>query len=370
MFANGTIGGSGYNFNITFFNDTEINMVDDPCTSPYGHHLICMNDWENINNSRSRIDNGIIVTDKWILTSATACLNIYNNPWNEYFIRAGTHNLTAFENGSIIKDYHIFSNENQNQDGGCNQNDDYCMIELETPLVISEDIQAIGFQHFTPIASTTMPMDFTTSWDSTGNPEFTSTAITTTTSTTSTTTTIPANDRRKRQAAPTTTTTTTTTPTTTTPTTTTSTTTTPSTTSTKATRAPATTTMLTTTTRGSTDVFAKCWISAWSDNNLRTYKVDIDPTNYCYPYYPTEHTPLRKHKEAHFKKRMKANKKARDKKANSKPHSFIEDVMDLLGLNNYGERTHICLDKLRLVSLVNRLYRLASHDLNILESLM
>ena len=103
MFANGTIGGSGYNFDITFFNESEISMVNDPCSSPYGHHLICMTDWENINDSRSRIDNGIIVTDKWILTSATVCLNIYNNPWNDYFIRAGTHNLTEFENGSIIQ---------------------------------------------------------------------------------------------------------------------------------------------------------------------------------------------------------------------------------------------------------------------------
>ena len=146
MFANGTIGGSGYNFNITFFNDTEINMVEDPCTSPYGHHLICMTDWEN--DSTTRIDNGIIVTDKWILTSATVCLNIYNNPWNDYFVRAGAHNLTEFENGSVIKDYHIFSKENQDQDQECNQNDDYCMIELETPLVISENIKAIGFQNF------------------------------------------------------------------------------------------------------------------------------------------------------------------------------------------------------------------------------
>ena len=365
MFANGTIGGSGYNFDITFFNESEISMVNDPCSSPYGHHLICMTDWENINDSRSRIDNGIIVTDKWILTSATVCLNIYNNPWNDYFVRAGTHNLTDFENGSIIKDYHIFSNANQNQERGCNQNDDYCMIELETPLLISENIQAIGFQHFTQhfttttttIASTTMPIDFTTSWDSTGYPEFTSTVITTTTSTT---TTIPANDRRKRQAAPTTTTTTPTT-TTTTPTTTTTNTSTYATTTirttTTSTRAPTTTTtrgtpttIPTTTTRSSTDVFAKCWISAWSDNHLRTYKVDIDPTNYCYPYYPSEHTPFRKHKEAHLKKRMKANKKAGHKRANSSTHSIIDDIMDLQGLNYYGERTHICLDKLRHVS--------------------
>ena len=83
MFANGTIGGSGYNFDITFFNESEISMVNDPCSSPYGHHLICMTDWENINNSRSRIDNGIIVTDKWILTSATVCLNIYNQSYTD-----------------------------------------------------------------------------------------------------------------------------------------------------------------------------------------------------------------------------------------------------------------------------------------------
>ena len=94
MFANGTIGGSGYNFDISFFNESQINqMTGNPCESSYGHLLICV-DFDN-DNSSARIDNGIIVTDKWILTSATTCLNIYNNPWNDYFIQAGKTNLTV-----------------------------------------------------------------------------------------------------------------------------------------------------------------------------------------------------------------------------------------------------------------------------------
>jgi len=264
MFANGTIGGSGYNFNITFFNESEINMVDDPCTSPYGHHLICMTESEN--DSTTRIDNGIIVTDKWILTSATVCLNIYNNPWNDYFVRAGAHNLTEFENGSIIKDYHIYSKENQDQDQGCNQNDDYCMIELETPLVISENIKAIGFQHFT----------------STYN--------------------------KNLQQPPTT-----------------------------------------------RSAFDKCWIAAWSDNNLRTFKVEID--NNCYSYYPNDHISFQNHKLSANQKtgqKMKVNRSSGD----DKPKELItneiigvvrDDIMNPEGVDYYGRRTHICIENLRRV---------------------
>ena len=103
-----TMGGSGYNFNISFFDEPEANLFDDPCTSSYGHHLICMNEllentlWEM--DFEPKIFNGIIVTDKWILTSATACLNINNSPWNDYVIRAGTHNLTDSGDDSVIKD--------------------------------------------------------------------------------------------------------------------------------------------------------------------------------------------------------------------------------------------------------------------------
>ena len=347
MFANGTIGGSGYNFDITFFNESE--MVDDPCTSPYGLHLICMTDFEN--DSKTRIDNGIIVTDKWILTSTTACLNIYTNPWNNYFVHAGTHNLTKFENGSVIKNYHMYSKENQDQDRGCNQNDDYCLIELETPLVISESIQAIGFQHFATTASTAIPTDFTTSWDSTWNPNlttitstvFTSTT-TTTTSTTTTTTTSTNSDRRKRQAVPIP----------------------PF--PTNIVGMPTIPTTTTTTTKGAPEVpstkpsfdVPKCWIAAWSDNNLRTFKVDIATTSYCYQYYPSEYIPFRKHKlsneqKAESRKRQKDDKRSRDRKINSKIHSsehIIDDIMNPQGLNYYGERNHICLDNLRNVSSV------------------
>ena len=285
MFANGTIGGSGYNFNITFFNESEINMIDDPCTSPYGHHLICMTEFEN--DSKKRIDNGIIVTDKWILTSATTCLNFYDNPWNNYFIHAGTHNLTHSDNGSIIKDYHIYSKENQNQEQGCNQNDDYCMIELETPLIISENIQAIGFQHFTATESAAL--------------ELTTTVVTTSTPTTSTTIT-----------------TTTTTSTT-------------------------TSTRVTTTTRP----FDKCWIAAWSENNLRTFKVDID--NYCYSYYSSDHISFRRHKSS-SKKNMKEEIEANEKNGAKKPKEHINDViMNPQGEDYYGRRSHICIDNLRHV---------------------
>ena len=349
MFANGTIGGSGYNFDITFFNESETSMVDNPCSSPYGHHLICATEWENTNDAGSRIDNGIIVTDKWILTSATACLNIYKNPWNDYFVHAGTHNLTGVENGLIIKDYHIYSADNQNQERGCNQNDDYCLIELETPLVISESIQAIGFQYFTKTESATMPIDFTTSWDSTWNPNITITTSTVSTSTTTTTTTTTRtstnSDRRKRQAVPIP-------PIVTIPTM-------PTIPTTTTTTKSSTTT---TTTRGESDAphVPKCWIAAWSDNNLRTFNVDISDSNYCYPYYPSEYVPFRKHKlstkqKDESRKRRKYHKKLRDRKTNSTIHPseyIFDDIMNPQGLTYYGERTHICLDNLRDVSSV------------------
>ena len=366
MFANGTIGGSGYNFDITFFNESETSMVDDPCSSPYGHHLICATEWENTNDSGSRIDNGIIVTDEWILTSATVCLNIYKNPWNDYFVNAGTHNLTGVENGLIIKDYHIYSADNQNQEQGCNQNDDYCLIELDTPLVISESIQAIGFQHFTQTEFATMPMDFTTGWDSTWNPNLTtttstastSTTTTATTTTTSTTTTSTNSDRRKRQAIPIP-------PIPTIPTMPSI----PTQPSIPTMQTIATTT--TTTTRGAPDTpttkpsfyVPKCWIAAWSDNNLRTFKVDISATNYCYPYYPSEYVPFRKHKlsteqKNESRKRRKDHKKLRDRKTNPNIHPseyILEDIMNPQGLNYYGQQTHICLDNLRDASLVYEL---------------
>ena len=107
FFVNGTIGGSGYDFNISFFDKYEETIVDDPCTSSFGHHLVCVNQlrekkiWEN--NYVSKIYNGIIVTDIWILSSATACLNIFKSPWNDYVIRAGTHNLTKSGDSSVIK---------------------------------------------------------------------------------------------------------------------------------------------------------------------------------------------------------------------------------------------------------------------------
>ena len=188
MFANGTMGGSGYNFDISFFNESEIYINDDPC-GPYGLHLICGD--LDFDHSSARIDNGIIVTDKWILTSATTCLNIYNNPWNDYFIHSGQTNLTESETGLAIKDYHIYSNENESQDRGCNQHDDYCLIELETLLVISESIKAIGFQDFsgliTPTTTTTTTEWTTLTWDSTWHPGLTTTLATTTTISTTTT---------------------------------------------------------------------------------------------------------------------------------------------------------------------------------------
>ena len=268
MFANGTIGGSGYNFNITFFNESEINVVDDPCTSPFGHHLICMTEWEN--DSTIRIDNGIIVTDKWILTSATACLNIYNNVWNDYFVRAGALNLTEFENGSIIKNYHIFLKENQDRDKECNQNDDYCMIELETPLVVSESIKAIGFQHF--------PSDY---------------------------------NKNSEPIMP--------------------------------------------TIPSSGSAFDKCWIAAWSDNNLRTFKVEIE--NNCYSYYPSDHISFRNKKISAKQKtgqKMKVNESSGDEKPMKPITDEIigvtrDDIMNPEGVDYYGRRTHICIENLRSV---------------------
>ena len=152
MFANGTIGGSGYDFDISFFNESEINMNDNSC-GPYGLHLICVD--IEVDDSSARIDNGIIVTDKWILTSATTCLNIYNNPWNDYFIQAGKNNLTEKVTGLTIKNYNIYAKENESQGQECNQDDNYCLIELDTPLVISKAINAIGFQDFNGSTTTT-----------------------------------------------------------------------------------------------------------------------------------------------------------------------------------------------------------------------
>ena len=316
-----------------------------------------------------QIFNGIIVTDKWILTSATACLNINNSPWNDYVIRAGTHNLTDSGDDSLIKDYHIYSKGNENQERGCNQNDDYCLIELENALVISENIQAIGFQHFTPTTSTTTTSGWTTTWDSTWHPGLTTTVTTTsvitTTTSTFTTTTITATEptieeevvppftkgnRRKRQVVPLPT-------------------------------GPLPPTMFTTTTTTTTESaetkptpsfdesFDKCWIAAWSDNNLRTFKVDINNYGYCDPYYPGEHRPFRKHKlsteeQAKLKKKMQANKKpniATPPSIPDFPEDFPEEIIDAVveavedaimnsqGVNFYGERTHICIDNLRHV---------------------
>ena len=399
MFANGTIGGSGYNFDISFFNATEISMVDDPCSSPYGHHVICL----NMNAITSRIDNGIIVTDKWILTSATACLDINDSPWNDYFIHAGAHNLTDSDAGIAIKDYHIYAKDgesNENQYQGCNQNDDYCLIELETPLIISENIQAIGFQHFTSGSTTT---DWTATWTKTTTttpikstliPSTTITTRTTLPTTTTSTGFFPVldSDRQKRQAVPPSpppdviinTTTTSTSFTTTT-----------STTTWDSTWHP----WLTTTTRSDTNPptppfhnpFDKCWIAAWSDNILRTFKVDaMMDNNYCYAYFPSEHSPFLKHKlsldqKVEHEKKMEAYKKAfyktlkESQNSNTKatppatpgstpgatdlpnipdfPNTSdlpnIQDIIDAImnpqGTNWNGERSHICIDNLRHV---------------------
>ena len=248
MFENGTIGGSGYNFDISFFNESETAVVDNPCTSQYGHHLVCINDLFGPDDFG--IDNGIIVTDKWILTSATACLNIYENPWNDYFIQAGNHNLTNIKNGSMIKDYHMYGQENSTQQ--CNQHDDYCLIELETPLVISESIQAIGFQHF------------------------------------------------------------------------------------------ATTTNATTTGKTALDdSLDRCWIAAWSDENLRTFKADV--SSGCQPYYPDENIPFFKNKltteqKSTIKKKIEAYRKTFENFTSKNPDVRTED--------EYGRRSHLCLDNL------------------------
>ena len=370
MFANGTIGGSGYNFNISFLNESEINFIDHPCESPYGHHLLCADPKRE--DLSATIDNGIIVTDKWILTSATACLNIYNNPWNEYFIRAGDHNLTESKNVSAIKNYHIYAKENENR---CNQNDDYCLIELETPLVISESIQAIGFQNFADSTTTTTTTDWTTTWDSTWHPGLTTT-LTTTTTTTSTT-----NARRKRQAPATTTTTTVATTTTTVATTTTTSTITTTTTipaTTTTTVATTTTTdfqpeppiLLTTTTfpwwattKPSVDYFGNCWIAAWSDKNLRTFKADV--ISECDRYYSTSHIPFRKNllsteEKARLRKMMETTTAMPSTTTTtttpltpSVPEKdilqSIDEIMEPIGEDYYGRRSHFCIDNLRKV---------------------
>merc|ERR1711917_200885 len=81
---------------------------------------------------------------------------------------------------------------------------------------------------------------------------------------------------------------------------------------------------LTTTTRSDTNPptppfdnpFDKCWIAAWSDNILRTFKVDtMMDNNYCYTYFPSEHSPFLKHKlspdqKVEHEKKMEAYKKA------------------------------------------------------------
>ena len=360
------MGGSGYDFNISFFNESEAIVYDDPCISDYGHHLICVNELLESTiyemDYESQIFNGIIVTDKWILTSATACLNIYNSPWNDYVISAGTHNLTNSDDGSIIKDYHIYSKENENQERGCNQYDDYCLIELEDALVISENVQAIGFQHFTTTGSTTTTTGGTTTWDSTWHPGLTTTITTSTTTTmptttTSTTTTISTkNDRRKRRVVPV--------PTGPLP--------------------PSIFTTTTTTKSAETnptpspeESFDKCWIAAWSDNNLRTFKVDINNQGYCDSYYPSEHRPFRKHKlsteeQAKLKEKMQANKKVNitiSEDINEFPDfpnseeiiaAVVEAVDDAImnhqGVNYYGQRSHICIDNLRHVCIDTNSY--------------
>ena len=54
------MGGSGYNFNISFFDEPEANLFDDPCTSSYGHHLICVNEFlENTIWEMDRLNSGI-----------------------------------------------------------------------------------------------------------------------------------------------------------------------------------------------------------------------------------------------------------------------------------------------------------------------
>ena len=366
MFSDGTIGGSGYNFDISFFNESEINMNDDPC-GPYGLHLICVD--RGVDDSSARIDNGIIVTDKWILTSATTCLNIYNNPWNDYFIQAGQTNLTGSETGSVIKDYHIYAKENESQNRGCNQHDDYCLIELETALVISENIKAIGFQDFS--GATTPTMTTTTTWDSTWHPWLTTTVATTTTTSSTITTTTPVtttsstimNDRKKRQATTTSTmttpTTTTTTLTTTTSTTTTSTTTT-SATSSSTTITPTTTTWTTTTSTTTTThtttttATSRCWIAAWSDRILRTFKADVD--NRCFYYDAGSHISFRKNKlstkeQVNLRKKIDSNKGTSKAKNQSYYYDHPLDKGAEMGNNqrSHNDRSHLCLDNLRKV---------------------
>ena len=342
MFSNGTIGGPGYNFDISFFNESEINSIEDPCESSYGHLLICVNvDYDDLS---ARIDNGIIVTDKWILTSATTCLNIYNNPWNDYFIQAGHTNLTESEKGSVIKNYHIYSNENESQDRGCNQHDDYCLIELETPLVMSETIKAIGFQDFSSSITPTILATTTT------------TPLTTTTSTT-------MNDRKKRQATTTSTTTSTATTSTTTTSTTTPTTSTlwpTTTTTTRATSLP----WWTTTTTPSFP--SRCWIAAWSDKNLRTFKADVDSE--CFDYYPDSHISFRKNKlstkeQENLRKKIESYRQTSkvQKKHESKHHVLLEEIIDqiqeIVNLPNHNQRSHFCIDNLRNVFMSKILFK-------------
>ena len=339
MFANGTIAGAGYDFDINFFNESEIDpMTDNPCDSPFGHILICVNRVSD--DSSARIDNGIIVTDKWILTSATTCLNIYNNPWNDYFIQAGKTNLTEFTGGSAIKDYHIYANENENPYRGCNQHNDYCLIELETPLVIGEAIQAIGFQSLSGLTTTTS--EWTTTWDSTWHPGLTTTlttttTTTTTTATTTTTTSTTIDGRKKRQVMPPLPTFTT------------------------------TWTWPTTTTTTTTETFPnysldRCWIAAWSDENLRTFKADVDSE--CYDYYFYDHISFRRNKlstkeRAKLRKKIENYKTQNDKKQESYHHDMpvveteddqLHDAMGTMNEINY-RRSHFCIENLRKVSM-------------------
>ena len=344
MFANGTMGGSGYNFDISFFNESEIDQTtDDPCESSYGHLLICVD--IDFDESSARIDNGIIVTDKWILTSATTCFNIYNNPWNDYFIQAGKTNLTESETGSAIKDYHIYSKDNENQDRGCNQHDDYCLIELETPLVISEAVQAIGFQDLsgstTPTTTTT---EWTTlTWDSTWHPGLTTTLSSTTTTTTITTTTSTTMDGRKKRQANTN-------PTPPIP------------------IMPTTLPWWATTTTPSYP--SRCWISAWSDKNLRTFKADVDSE--CYVYYSDSHISFRKNKlsieeQANLQKKIESYRKtsnAQREKNDKSNDDFLDEIIyqikDAMEERaekeaidrSYYRRSHFCIDNLRIVSIV------------------
>ena len=299
----------------------------------------------------SHLYNGIIVTDRWILTSATACLNIYNSPWNDYVIIAGSHNLTESNDDLAIKDYHIYSKEKENDEKGCNQHDDYCLIELATQLVISEHIQAIGFQHFTT-SSTSTTTDRTTTWDSTWHPGLTTSTATTITTTTSTTTTTFSTTTTIMST---------------------------STTTWDSTWFPwlTTTKKDTKPTPSFNDSFDKCWIAAWSDNNLRTFKVDISNSGYCDPYYPSEHRPFRKHKlstkeQAKLKKKMQDNKKSNfpeppndiddvddadiDDAIAAVVEQIIDTIMNPQGLNYYGERTHICIDNLRNVCIKTNSY--------------